>query len=209
MTGEKDNIVDESEFQKETEVNFDNFSDIVNTLMGALINMVGELNNTRSEIALDRAELKDFMKNSRQRITDIEELKHKQLLATDEQLQKINQMEHEGMELTGVNLTASILGTMNLIYEILGKTEVQVGRTDERVNVVNQRITETLMEMKVIKEQQTNVIAELSDLKQESIRLREQDKKTMVKMLSIFTVIFIILASLAGIQTFLNAFRGI
>ena len=118
MTGEIDKIVDESKFQKETKNNLDNFADIVNTLMGAMVNMAGELNNTRSEIALDRKELKEFMLDSRQRITDIEDLKRKQMLATDDQLKKITQMEHEGVELMGTNLVANLLGTMNLVYEI-------------------------------------------------------------------------------------------
>ena len=187
----------------------DEISDIINVTMGAVINIGGEVNNVKTDVVTALEELKQFMSDSEDRLTDMENLRHKQLLASDDQLEKIKQMEYEGLELMGTNLVANLLGTLNLVYEIMGKMEINVSRIDNRLNVIAQRETENLMEMKVINEQQKNVLSEVGDLKRETVKLREQDKKTHYKTITVFTIIFLILASLAGVQVLLNAIRGI
>lgn len=187
----------------------DNISNIINATMGAVINMGGEVNNIRSEVVLALEGLKQMIQSWEQRLTETEQLKRDQLLASDEQLDKIKKLEYEGFELTGTNLVANLLGTLNLVYEIMGKLETNVSRIDGRLNIIDQRSTENLMEMKVIIEQQRNVLGEITDIKIETVRLREHDKKLQFKQLTVFLVIFLILASLFGVQTFINSIRGI
>jgi hypothetical protein len=198
MAEEKEETVD----KQEEDTNLDVISDIINVTMGAVVNIGAEVSTALEE-------LKQHMTDNNQRLTDMEDLRQKQLLASSDQLEKIKQMEHEGLELMGTNLIANLLGTLNLVYEIMGKMEINVSRIDNRLNVIAQRETENLMEMKVINEQQRNVLNELGDFRRETVKLREQDKKIHYKTITVFMIIFLILASFAGVQVLLNAIRGI
>ena len=186
----------------------DDISEIVNKTMGAALVLASESKKDRAETKISLEEFSETLKDFGDRVENIEKLRQTQLLASTKELEKISNLEREGIELAGSNLIASLLGTLSLVYEIMGKMEVQVSRIENRLNVTEQKNVENLMEMRVIREQQTNIISELGDLKQESVKLRQQDKKTNLRIIYIFTIIFIILAGIVGISTFFNALRG-
>ena len=200
----------------DSQENFDDIVDVINSTMGVVISMVDELKSIKNteipqlkeEVSSALTELKEMMGIWSVRIKDIEDMRQKQLLASDDELEKINRMEKEGVQLIGTNLIANLLGTLSLVYEIMGKMEIQVSRIESKLSLADQRNVETFMEMKVIREQQSHISSELSDLKLESVKLRQQDKKTMLRVTYIFTIIFIILASYGGVTLFLQSIRG-
>lgn len=197
----------------------DDIKEIINSTMGAVLSIGANVKQESEEnkanfdhlkegVTATLDELKEMMSIWDLRIKDIEDMRQKQLLASDDELARINGLEKEGVELVGTHLVANLLGTISLVYEIMGKLEIQVSRIESKLSISDQRITETYMEMKVIREQQSHISKELTDLKQESVKLRQQDKKTMLRITYIFTIIFIILASYGGVSLFLQTIRS-
>lgn len=180
-------------------------SEFVNNTFSAMLMMKDELQSLQASL-LFQMESWDKQKDAwSKRIDAIEDIRKAQLLATDAQIKKIDDMETQGFSLTDKTFVPHILGTVQIIHEELAKQskcmeQIQVGQM-----AIDDRLTSLEMVSKVHFATQDEKMKKMANQFTELIAF---DKKNIGNLIKLLLLSLIIIAAFAGVGALFDVLRS-
>ena len=157
---------------------------IINALLGATASMHGEI-----KFALEDFQL--CMSKWEERLQVVEDSRREQLLASQSQLEEIEKAEKRGFTIEDKTFIAHVLGTNQLIFEIMGKMQNDLEDVKSGLKVLDHRTQSFEMEQALMREQ-------IADIKKKWMPIIS--KQTKVIALALITI-----ALSLGLGSFLRA----
>lgn len=164
---------------------------IVNAVLGATINMHSETLEQQKVIESLTEEIKSLMNQFEERLQAVEDQRKQQLLASRSQLEEIEKAESQGFTIDDKTFIAHVLGTNQLIFEIMGKVQSDLVEVKDGLRTIDHRTQSFEMEQALMREQ-------LGDIKKKWMPIISKQSKVIA--LALLTI-----ALSLGLGSFLRA----
>lgn len=180
--------------------------EFINNTFSALLMMKSELSSIQASLLFQMESWERQREEQENRISIIEDVRKSQLLATDAQIKKIDELESKGFSLTDKTFVPHILGTVQVIHEELAKLGKCVEQMIGGQSSLDDRLITVEMDSKVHFAKQQESTKLMADRMAELISF---DKLITGRLMKLLMVALIIISGFAGLGQVFEAIRGI
>lgn len=181
-------------------------SEFINNTFSAILMMKDELSSIQSSLLFQMGSWEKQKEMWEKRIDAIEDVRKAQLLATDAQIKKIDEMESKGFSLTDKTFVPHILGTVQIIHEELAKQSKCIEQMVDGQRTIDERLTSLEMDNKVFFATQDEKMKQVAEQMADLIAF---DKKNIGTLMKLLFIAMILIAGFAGLGTLFDVIRGI